>query len=38
MLVLGNPRPTSDDVMEVTWAALLVNQIVSQDADPGDNL
>jgi hypothetical protein len=32
------PRPTSDDVMEVTWAAFLVNQVVSQDADPGDNL
>lgn len=35
---LGNPKPTSDDVMEVTWAALLVNQVVSQDADPGDSL
>lgn len=31
---LGN----SNDVMEATWAVLLVNQVVSQDADPGDSL
>lgn len=25
----GNLRPPPDDVVEVTWAALLVNQVVS---------